>query len=363
MAMESQGASAEDVAQCMQAEKVLFAQGARDCCLPEKRTDACVREAWPDFPAFGFSAECVDGALPFDDLSEELLKKIRPVVFTWRYANDELHSMVAVDIRPEGGGIKVFAIDPAEDPPMLRPLSLKGYDSSASHTHSYDFFRIQRDKNPQAVACPKTTATGGPEESSFPTRQEAAEKSLSRMVEAIQEAKDYKMWGFVDSKELSGVSLGAPIQVALIDGLKVKKLEIEGAPIDSAVTPVDEWAYPVLVEGEPRTLLRVSRYGDRWSLIAFGERPIVPPQGGKNVVELVALRDRLIALSPPNSQFFELQVPSIGRTLLGIKKKDKLYFSPVDREIVLRPGEVVPADALFGILPKEIPKRQNSPKQ
>ena len=105
------------------------------CC----NNDACDWPGYPDFRAFGFSAQCRKRPLAFDSLRKELQTK-RPIAFTWRYSDPAEHMLVIVGYAVTATRRWLYINDP------LQQVSYATYEaysgSRGGPAHGRDYYRI-----------------------------------------------------------------------------------------------------------------------------------------------------------------------------------------------------------------------------
>ena len=96
--------------------------------------------------------------------------------------------------------------------------------------------------------------------------QDAARYGLPKFLQAIPAGKE-AAYGF-DSRESFGMAeLGSPIRMVTYD----KNVLIGGdASEPLPLRMLNEWRFPVLIQGRARALLTVSRMGDRWEAVDMG---------------------------------------------------------------------------------------------
>lgn len=106
-------------------------------------------------------------------------------------------------------------------------------------------------------------ATGVPSEA-----DEAAARGL-REVEYLLSSTGYKDSGFANAAEVRAATLGTPYSVHALLPAAVESYDGTQRIADLLV-PLEELRYPVLVGGNVRTLILVSRQGGSWEFAGFG---------------------------------------------------------------------------------------------
>ena len=95
---------------------------------------------------------------------------------------------------------------------------------------------------------------------------------------------DVKNYGFKDEQELARATLGNPYQVFVLSPEAVQAYQ-PGQHIASILTQEPRLEFPVLVDGQARSLLTVVQLDGRWQIVGFGAFP--------NSQKLVQLQERL----------------------------------------------------------------------
>jgi len=112
-------------------------------------------------------------------------------------------------------------------------------------------------------------------------------------------------YGFVDRAQLDRASLGAPYELWALDPRRLD------GPASEVLVASDEWRFPLLCDGEMRSLLTVARKDGRWTAVDFGGAALAEEVGRlergqtatgpllrRALVRLHQLRADVLALAP-----------------------------------------------------------------
>ncbi len=173
-----------------------------------------------------------------------------------------------------------------------------------------------------------------------PAVQEAAEEGLPVLLGVIQE-KVLHQFNFSSPEELSQATLGTPFQVFTIypetllgyDGTK---------PIQEIISATDYWFFPVIVKGQVRTLLTVTKMGEQWEAAGIGSSGL-----GNEWVSKVAQYDSSAGYTHKLVRIYQAKADLL---FLGGAEGDKLVplesaRVALESEGDFAPGE--PADIIF----------------
>jgi hypothetical protein len=109
------------------------------------------------------------------------------------------------------------------------------------------------------------------EEAPVAARQ-AAEQGLSSFLQAIP-AQDLAHFNFSDPKELEQATLGEPFLIYTIAPESILMYQAN-TPVESIIVPTSVWYFPVLINGETRTLLMVDMINGGWKAVGIGSSGI-----------------------------------------------------------------------------------------
>jgi hypothetical protein len=98
--------------------------------------------------------------------------------------------------------------------------------------------------------------------------KEAAVKGLTSLLPAIV-GDSLKHYNFSDPKELDKATLGGPFRVYTITPENILSYS-SGVPVERIISPTSVWLFPVIAEGEVRTLLTVDQVDGGWKAVAIG---------------------------------------------------------------------------------------------
>jgi len=100
----------------------------------------------------------------------------------------------------------------------------------------------------------------------------AAEKGLPDLL-SIMPREEVGHYGFKSVDELEIATLGEPYRVHTITPQSLKSYE-EGARLSSLIAETNLWFFPIVVNGEARTILTVDFFEGRWQAVGIGSTPL-----------------------------------------------------------------------------------------
>jgi len=107
---------------------------------------------------------------------------------------------------------------------------------------------------------------------------DAANGGLPKFLDLIQ-ADDVRHYGFDNPAELSRVVLGNPFLIYTLWPDDILAFA-EGRAVDLPIRPTSMWQFPVLCDGEVRTLLTVDLMDGRWEAVKIGGLAPGPEMAG-----------------------------------------------------------------------------------
>jgi len=96
----------------------------------------------------------------------------------------------------------------------------------------------------------------------------AAEKGLPAFLKAIPKS-ELERYGFNNQQELSEAILGEPHEVFTMTPEAIKSYQ-GGARLPDLLSKTNLWFFPVIVAGEPRTILTVALMQGKWEAVDIG---------------------------------------------------------------------------------------------
>jgi hypothetical protein len=156
----------------------------------------------------------------------------------------------------------------------------------------------------------------------------AAQSGLPALVQALP-ADELANYGFANAAEAAQATLGEPYQLYVLTAAALQAYT-GSQRLSDLTTPVDQWYFPVLVNGDPRTMLIVAKLEGRWQAVAIG---------GTALPKNLALARQALAGSGAGAQAAALaaagatvryvQVRQASADLLLVSGADADYLMPV----------------------------------
>ena len=180
----------------------------------------------------------------------------------------------------------------------------------------------------------------------FSEIQPVAQKALKTFSRLVTK-ENYKRMGFEDPEEVRTATLGAPLQDFIVRLDKLKEYA-PGGRLDELLSATDQVIYPVLVKGQVRSSITVSKTGGSWQAISFG---------GPNFMKLIlgTLAENTKATRLDSSAYQVVRIPSVNLLFLGFRLNNELMFVPVtdNDRLKFRAGAGMKAENVFSaILPE-----------
>jgi hypothetical protein len=304
------------VSQCQQASHRF---SIPNCC-PLPTPQGCVQGGWPEFPAWGFSAQTTPWgtALSFTELVAQITAN-RPVAFSWGWVQGGGHMMVAAGV--DTATRFVYVDDPW--PPNTgdaRWISYQSYvEQSGVHTHWIDYYDIRPAPGggsaaagpvaPQEEGEMADDQAGGGQ--GYPNPQAAAGAGLRLLpvLDAPNEARVLNA-AAVPGGGYGGLRLDEPLQVYYVGRADLAE-HIPGADPQRILRDGHERLYPVLnPEGTVAAAVRVVQRDGEWEVKSVGE-----PRLAQDIVEV---RNSNASWSDtPRRDYFIVHVPSLYKLFVG----------------------------------------------
>ena len=182
---------------------------------------------------------------------------------------------------------------------------------------------------------------------------QAARNNLSSFLDAIP-ASDLPHYGFSTREELAGAILGKPFRVYTIvpDKILAYTPQTQLLPL---ISPLDLWFFPVLSNGDFKTILTVDKVAGEWQAVAIGSSALAR--------QLEKIQGKW-----PESQGYEHKFVRIFQALsdfIVVSKNDTVSITPFESgRVALKlkkaPEEVYELYKPSDIVPQLIPiVRQN----
>lgn len=158
---------------------------------------------------------------------------------------------------------------------------------------------------------------------------EAAAAGLKTM-RALAEGGDSGSLGVRSPKDFDGATIGEKLDVFMIRLDALKAAPVDAPSAEKLLTSTTESVVPVLIGGQVRSSITITRGTGGFEASAFGEADL---QG-------------LGESRPPGQGAFLVQVPALGLQFLGSREAGKLMLTPMvsDPRLRLETGKAAPAD-------------------
>lgn len=175
--------------------------------------------------------------------------------------------------------------------------------------------------------------------------QPVAQRSLETFSQLITK-DNYRQMGFESPEEVRSATLGTPIQDFMVQLDKLKKYESGSRP-DELLTATSQVIYPVLVKGQVRSSITLSKTKESWQAVSFGST---------NFVKLVSstLMESSKVTELDYSSYFIVRVPSLNLFFLGFRSNNELMLVPLmdNNRLKFKAGVSMKAERVFStILP------------
>ena len=180
----------------------------------------------------------------------------------------------------------------------------------------------------------------------FSEIQPIAQKALKTFSRLVTK-ENYGRMGFEDPEEVRLATLGAPLQDFMVRLDKLKDYA-PGGRLGELLTATDQVIYPVLVKGQVRSSITISKTGGSWQAVSFG---------GPNFMKLISgtLEENTKATRLDSLAYQVVRIPSLNLLFLGFRLNNELMFVPVTDNVRLkfRAGAGMKAENVFSaILPE-----------
>ena len=197
-----------------------------------------------------------------------------------------------------------------------------------------------------ALLLPASQARAQGAAAPFSETQPVAQKALKTFSRLVTK-ENYKRMGFEDPEEVRTATLGAPLQDFIVRLDKLKEYA-PGGRLDELLTATDQVIYPVLVKGQVRSSITVSKTEGSWRAVSFG---------GPNFIKLISgtLEENTKATRLDSSAYQVVRIPSVNLLFLGFRLNNELMFVPVtdNDRLKFRAGAGMKAENVFSaILPE-----------
>lgn len=175
--------------------------------------------------------------------------------------------------------------------------------------------------------------------------QPVALSSLDTLKQLVTR-ENYRQMGFDSPEEVRSATLGTPLQDFIVRLDRLKEYEPGRRP-DELLTPTSQVIYPVVVNGQARSSITISKIKERWQAVSFG---------GPNFIKLVSttLMESSKVTRLDYSSYFIVRVPSLNLFFLGFRSDNELNLVPLmdDARLEFKAGVGMKAERVFSaILP------------
>lgn len=183
--------------------------------------------------------------------------------------------------------------------------------------------------------------------------QSAAEEGLAHFFSTIP-AEELALLGFETSQDVEAATLGAPLEQFTLtsDALTAYASGDALAPL---LTSTNSWLFPILVNGEARSVLTVSKIDGQWQGGDIGGAPLAAALQAAET-ELPAMLQQARAASASTTRF--IRIFPIRADFLYVQAGEAEYLMPLmatgssfnlEADTLLAPDQVVPQlDAAMG---------------
>lgn len=189
----------------------------------------------------------------------------------------------------------------------------------------------------------------------FSEIQPVAQKALKTFSRLVTKENCGRM-GFEDPEEVRTATLGAPLQDFIVQLDKLKNYA-PGGRLDELLTATDHVIYPVLVKGQVRSSITISKTGASWRAVSFG---------GPNFIKLISgtLAENTKATRLDSSAYQVIRVPSLNLFFLGFRLNNELMFVPIadNARLKFRAGAGMKAENVFSALLPEARAHDGLPR-
>jgi hypothetical protein len=150
----------------------------------------------------------------------------------------------------------------------------------------------------------------------------AAQSGLPVFLQSISRA-DITQFGFKSSQELAAATLGEPYQVFILTPNAIKAYQ-PGMRLSSLLTMLNRWEFPVMVGGEPRTILTVELMRGKWEAVGIGGLDLP-----KNLQSARMKLPALAATKTTGSYTTKLvQVLQVNASFIAVESSEGDYLVP-----------------------------------
>jgi hypothetical protein len=158
---------------------------------------------------------------------------------------------------------------------------------------------------------------------------------------------NYKEMGFESLNDIYTATLDTPIVDYFIRLDQLKKYDANNK-LEDLLIPTEQFYYPVLVKGQVRSSITVSKIDGKWQAVSFGSH---------NFIELVAnaLKENKKESKLSSLEYFIVRIPSLNKDFLGYKLKGEILLVPLsdDSSVGFKSGVSLPASkVILQILPE-----------
>jgi hypothetical protein len=185
----------------------------------------------------------------------------------------------------------------------------------------------------------------GAEQQTFADAQTAATQSLTTFRQLVTK-DNYQQLGFESPDEVSGATLGQPIQVFMVKLDQLREYKA-GTDPNALLTNVNQMQYPVMVRDQVRSAIAVGQADGKWKATSFGNA------GLARQVAQARKADASSTTPDAASQSTLVHVAALGLYFVANRNADgKLIMTPLadNPAFNLRAGASMPAEQVFTLL-------------
>ncbi len=172
------------------------------------------------------------------------------------------------------------------------------------------------------LCCPSTRALA--QNPVPPQAVQAASQGLQHYTTQLP-ASELARLGLSTPEDIRHAVLGQPVEMRLLDGSAIQASG-EMQRLDPLLVATDTWLFPVLVNGEPRTLITVSKLKGNWQVVEFGGA-----NQARAMAEAGAQIDRQLSSqgSPPTGARLFVRAPLLSQDYYLYEAQGEQMLLPV----------------------------------
>ncbi len=182
-----------------------------------------------------------------------------------------------------------------------------------------------------------------------------AEASITKLSKLVNE-KNYRVMGFETPDEVRRATLGEPLRIFMVRLDQLKQYQ-PGSDPNQLLSGGEQVIYPVVVEGQVRSSIKVEMIKGTWQPISYG---------GAKIAKLLSVSRKSVQKSTklPETSHFVVRVPALNLYFLGYRANGVLMLTPIlDYPAYdLKAGVTKPADKVFETILPAAKKHNGLPR-